>query len=111
MLGVDAHGLDDIDRKVLLVIMEKYNGGPVGPENIAASISESINTIEDICEPYLMQIGLLQRTPRGRMATLAAYDYFGLTPPASRFPDRRKTPKEQDSDAKKKEKDQGSLFS
>ena len=110
MLGVDAHGLDDIDRKVLLVIMEKYNGGPVGPENIAASISESINTIEDICEPYLMQIGLLQRTPRGRMATLAAYDYFGLTPPASRFPTAGKRRKNRIPMQRKRERSREFVF-
>ena len=83
MLGVDELGLDVTDRKVMLAIIEKYNGGPVGPDNIAASISESINTIEDVCEPYLMQIGFLMRTPRGRVATAAAFDYFGVKQPES----------------------------
>lgn len=78
MMGVDELGLDATDRKVMLAIIEKYNGGPVGPENIGASISESINTIEDVCEPYLMQIGFLMRTPRGRVATPAAFEYFGF---------------------------------
>lgn len=80
MLGIDEQGLDQVDRKVMLAMMEKYGGGPVGAENIAASISESINTIEDVCEPYLMKIGFLQRTPRGRIATQRAWDYFGLKP-------------------------------
>jgi len=81
MLGVDEMGLDTVDRKVMLAILEKYSGGPVGAETIAASISESINTIEDICEPYLMQVGFLQRTPRGRVATPSAWKYFGLKAP------------------------------
>ncbi len=81
MLGVDEIGLDAVDRKVMLAILDKYNGGPVGAETIAASISESVNTIEDICEPYLMQTGFLQRTPRGRMATALAWQYFGRTGP------------------------------
>ena len=81
LLGVDDHGLDGTDRKVMEAVMVKYNGGPVGLDNIAASISESIDTIEDVCEPYLMQLGLIQRTPRGRMATAAAWEYFKLTPP------------------------------
>ncbi|MEG1998201.1 MAG: Holliday junction DNA helicase RuvB C-terminal domain-containing protein, partial [Clostridiales bacterium] len=80
LLGVDELGLDATDRKVMEAVMLKYNGGPVGLDNIAASISESIDTIEDICEPYLMQLGFIQRTPRGRMATAAAWDYFKLTP-------------------------------
>ncbi len=82
MLGIDEQGLDIVDRKVMLAMLEKYGGGPVSPENIAASIAESINTIEDVCEPYLMKIGFLQRTPRGRMATQLAWDYFGIKPNA-----------------------------
>jgi len=101
-MGVDEHGLDEIDRKVLLAIITKYNGGPVGPENIAASISESVNTIEDVCEPYLMQIGLLQRTPRGRIATPAAYQYFGIPQPVTAAEKPKKN-----TDTKK---EQGSLF-
>ncbi|MDO4582180.1 MAG: Holliday junction branch migration DNA helicase RuvB [Bacillota bacterium] len=80
MLGIDDQGLDIVDIKVMLAILDKYDGGPVGLETIAVSISESIDTIEDICEPYLIQLGLLQRTPRGRLATPAAYRYFGRQP-------------------------------
>ena len=79
-LGIDELGLDEVDRKVILAMLEKYNGGPVSAENIAASISESINTIEDVCEPYLMKIGFLQRTPRGRVATRLAWEHFGKKP-------------------------------
>ena len=82
MLEVDALGLDITDRKVMLSVLQKYSGGPVGLDTIAASISESADTIEDICEPYLIQLGFILRTPRGRMATPAAYRYFGMTPPA-----------------------------
>ena len=64
----------------MLAMLEKYDGGPVSAENIAASISESLNTIEDVCEPYLMKIGFLQRTPRGRVATRLAWDYFDKKP-------------------------------
>ena len=84
MLGVDERGLDLVDRKVMLAILEKYDGGPVGLDNIAASISESVDTIEDVCEPYLMQIGFLQRTPRGRVATPAAWEYFAVAPRAEK---------------------------
>ncbi|MCL1816990.1 MAG: Holliday junction branch migration DNA helicase RuvB, partial [Clostridiales bacterium] len=80
MLEVDALGLDITDRKVMLSVLQKYSGGPVGLDTIAASISESPDTIEDICEPYLIQLGFLLRTSRGRMATPTAYHYFGLTP-------------------------------
>ncbi len=82
-LGIDEYGLDQVDRKVMLAMMEKYGGGPVGPDTIAATISESINTIEEVCEPYLMKIGFLQRTPRGRVATQLAWDYFGLQHPGT----------------------------
>ena len=76
-LYVDDIGLDLIDREVLKAIIQKFNGGPVGIDTISASISEERATIEDICEPYLMQIGFISRTPRGRIATKAAYDHFG----------------------------------
>lgn len=78
MLDVDSHGLDVMDRKLLLSIIEKFDGGPVGVESLAATVSEERDTIEDIIEPYLMQQGFLMRTPRGRTATLQAYQHFGL---------------------------------
>ncbi|MBL8510406.1 MAG: Holliday junction branch migration DNA helicase RuvB [Betaproteobacteria bacterium] len=81
MLDVDAIGLDVMDRRMLLAIIEKFNGGPVGVENLAAAIGEERDTIEDVLEPYLIQQGYLQRTPRGRMATLLAYQHFGLSVP------------------------------
>jgi holliday junction DNA helicase RuvB len=83
MLDVDAIGLDTMDRRMLLCIVEKFNGGPVGVENLAAAIGEERDTIEDVLEPYLIQQGYLQRTPRGRMATLLAYQHFGIVRPAS----------------------------
>ncbi len=83
MLDVDKIGLDMMDRKMLLAIIEKFGGGPVGVENLAAALSEERDTIEDVLEPYLIQQGYLQRTPRGRMATLLAYQHFGLTVPAN----------------------------
>ena len=78
MLGVDEHGLDDVDRNLMLTIIQKYSGGPVGLNTIAASLSEDEDAIEEIYEPYLMQLGLLDRTPRGRVATPLAYKHFGL---------------------------------
>ena len=78
MLNIDSLGLDDIDRRVLSTIIEKFGGGPVGLDTIAASISEEADTIMDVYEPYLLQLGFLDRTPRGRMATPAAYDHLGL---------------------------------
>jgi Holliday junction DNA helicase RuvB len=81
MLDVDAIGLDLMDRKLLLAVMEKFAGGPVGVENLAAAIGEERDTIEDVIEPFLIQSGLLQRTPRGRMATVSAYRHFGLAAP------------------------------
>jgi Holliday junction DNA helicase RuvB len=80
LLDVDELGLDDVDRRVLLTIVEKFDGGPVGIETIAASISEDPDTIMDVYEPYLMQVGFLQRTPRGRVATAHAYQHLGLPP-------------------------------
>ncbi|WP_028451633.1 Holliday junction branch migration DNA helicase RuvB [Chitinilyticum aquatile] len=81
MLDVDHAGLDVMDRKLLSAVIEKFGGGPVGLDNVAAAIGESPDTIEDVLEPYLIQQGLLQRTPRGRMATLSAYQHFGLPEP------------------------------
>jgi Holliday junction DNA helicase RuvB len=78
MLGVDDHGLDEVDRNLLLTIIQKYSGGPVGLNTIAASLSEEEDAIEEIYEPYLMQLGLLDRTQRGRVATALAYKYFDL---------------------------------
>src|SRR3989441_2872147 len=83
MLDVDALGLDVMDRKLLLAVIEKFAGGPVGLENLAHAIGEDAETIEDVLEPYLIQQGYLQRTPRGRMATLTAYRHFGITAPAA----------------------------
>jgi Holliday junction DNA helicase RuvB len=77
-LEVDAIGLDDLDRKVLHTIIEKFGGGPVGLETIAASISEEADTIMDVYEPYLLQLGFLDRTPRGRVATPLAYQHLGI---------------------------------
>ncbi len=81
MLDVDALGLDVMDRKLLLAVIEKFSGGPVGIENLAAAIGEERDTIEDVLEPYLIQQGYLQRTSRGRVATVAAYRHFGLAEP------------------------------
>ncbi|MCC6211104.1 MAG: Holliday junction branch migration DNA helicase RuvB [Burkholderiales bacterium] len=82
LLDVDALGLDLMDRKLLLAVIEKFAGGPVGLENLAHVVGEEADTIEDVLEPYLIQCGYLQRTPRGRMATLTAYRHFGITAPA-----------------------------
>jgi holliday junction DNA helicase RuvB len=78
MLDVDALGLDDLDRKVLRTIVEKFSGGPVGLDTIAASLSEEGDTIMDVVEPYLLQLGFLDRTPRGRIATRRAYEHLGI---------------------------------
>ncbi|MDD5056703.1 MAG: Holliday junction branch migration DNA helicase RuvB [Sideroxydans sp.] len=83
MLDVDSHGLDLMDRKLLQTVIEKFMGGPVGVDNLAAAIGEERDTIEDVLEPYLIQQGYLQRTPRGRMATANAYLHFGLVQPRS----------------------------
>lgn len=80
MVDVDQAGFDYMDRKLLLAIMEKFMGGPVGLDNLAAAIGEEKDTIEDVLEPYLIQQGFLQRTPRGRIATPRAYQHFGLKP-------------------------------
>ncbi len=78
MLEVDPMGLDSSDRRLLMVIIEKFSGGPVGIETIAAALSEDIGTVEEVLEPYLMQIGFLKRTPRGRLATQKAYQHFAI---------------------------------
>ena len=82
MMEVDGKGLDKMDHKLLLAMIEKYSGGPVGIENLAASISEEKDTIEDVLEPYLIQTGFIQRTPRGRVATPLAYKHFNKLPPS-----------------------------
>jgi len=81
MLNVDASGFDHMDRRLMLAIMEKFDGGPVGIDSVAAAISEERDTIEDVLEPYLIQQGYLLRTPRGRMVTRLAYEHFGLQNP------------------------------
>jgi Holliday junction DNA helicase RuvB len=81
LLEVDAHGFDDIDRRLLRTIIDKFGGGPVGINSLAAAISEEADAIEDIYEPYLIQIGFLDRTSRGRVATARAYEFFGLDAP------------------------------
>ena len=82
LLKVDAQGFDHLDRRLLAAVIEKFDGGPVGVESLAAAIGEERGTIEDVLEPYLIQQGYLMRTPRGRLATAAAYLHLGLTPPA-----------------------------
>jgi len=86
MLEVDEHGFDEVDRRLLRTIIDKFGGGPVGLNTIAAAISEEKDAIEDIYEPFLIQIGFLDRTPRGRVATPRAYGYFGLMAPPSQQP-------------------------
>ncbi|MDD2769383.1 MAG: Holliday junction branch migration DNA helicase RuvB [Methylococcus sp.] len=81
MLDVDPNGFDQLDRRLLLTMMEKFDGGPVGLDNLAAAIGEERGTIEDVLEPYLIQQGFIMRTPRGRIATRNAYLHFGLKPP------------------------------
>jgi len=83
MLNVDIHGFDAMDRSLLLAIMEKFDGGPVGVDSLAAAIGEERGTIEDVIEPFLIQQGFLMRTPRGRVATRTAYQHFGLRVPTS----------------------------
>jgi Holliday junction DNA helicase RuvB len=78
LLDIDEHGFDDIDRKLLRAVIERFGGGPVGVNTIAAVLSEEVDAVEDIYEPYLLQIGFLQRTPRGRVATKLAYDHLGI---------------------------------
>jgi Holliday junction DNA helicase RuvB len=85
-MEVDTYGLDEMDRKLLLTIIEKFNGGPVGLGTISASIHEEKDSIEEIIESYLIQIGFLDRTPRGRLATPLAYEHFGIRTPGSKIP-------------------------
>lgn len=87
MLDVDAIGLDILDRKLLLAVLEKFEGGPVGIDNLAAAINEERDTIEDVLEPYLIQQGFLKRTPRGRMATTITYQHFNIIPPKNNLMD------------------------
>jgi Holliday junction DNA helicase RuvB len=84
LLEVDPHGFDTMDRRLLLAVIEKFEGGPVGIESLAAALGEERGTLEDVVEPYLIQEGFLQRTSRGRLATRAAYLHFGITLPAAR---------------------------
>jgi Holliday junction DNA helicase RuvB len=81
MLEVDEHGFDEVDRRLLRAIVDKFGGGPVGVASLAAALSEERDALEDIHEPFLIQAGFLERTPRGRVATARAYEYFGLTAP------------------------------
>ena len=83
MLDVDPLGFDVMDRKLLEAVIHRFDGGPVGLDNVAAAIGEEAGTIEDVIEPFLIQQGFLQRTPRGRIATLAAWRHLGVVPPAS----------------------------
>ena len=89
MLSVDEHGFDPLDRKLLLAVLEKFSGGPVGIDSIAAAIGEERGTIEDVIEPFLIQQGFLARTPRGRVATRGAWLHFGMSPPAGTEPAQR----------------------
>src|SRR5229473_1431395 len=81
LLGIDENGLDEVDRNLMLALIDKYGGGPVGVGTLAAALSEEEDAIEEMYEPYLMQIGMIDRTPRGRMATPRAYEYFHREPP------------------------------
>ena len=81
MLEVDEHGFDEVDRRLLRTIIDKFGGGPVGVATLSAALSEERDALEDIHEPFLIQAGFLDRTPRGRVATARAYEYFGLTAP------------------------------
>jgi Holliday junction DNA helicase RuvB len=84
LLQVDARGLDSLDREILRAIVEKFSGGPVGLSTLAVAVGEEPDTVEDVYEPYLLQQGLLMRTPRGRVATEGAYRHLGLDPPSNR---------------------------
>ena len=87
LLKVDVNGFDHMDRRILLAIIEKYDGGPVGIESIAATVGEERNTLEDVYEPYLMQQGFIVRTPRGREVTRLAFEHFGLVKEPNKKPD------------------------
>ena len=86
MLSVDRQGFDHLDRRMLLMLIEKFDGGPVGVDSLAAALSEERGTLEDVLEPFLIQQGYIVRTPRGRMVTGAAYRHFGLAAPARSEP-------------------------
>ena len=85
MLGLDSNGLDEGDRRILRIIVDLFDGGPVGLSTLGAALNEEVQTIEDIYEPYLIQKGFLERTPRGRKATRNAWLYLGKTPPAEKL--------------------------
>jgi Holliday junction DNA helicase RuvB len=95
MLNVDQRGFDHLDRRLLLALIEKFDGGPVGVDSLAAAIGEERDTIEDVLEPYLIQQGYIVRTPRGRMATRSAYLHFGLKSPTSRADEQPQLPLDQ----------------
>jgi Holliday junction DNA helicase RuvB len=78
MLGVDRRGLDKMDRHIMLTIIQKFNGGPIGLDTLSAAVSEEKDTLEDVYEPFLIQMGYIKRTPRGRVATKLAYNHFGI---------------------------------
>jgi Holliday junction DNA helicase RuvB len=84
LLEIDTLGLDETDRRILVAIIDKFDGGPVGVETLAAATSEETDTIMDVYEPYLLQLGFLQRTPRGRVAARRAYEHLGIPFPADR---------------------------
>ena len=86
LLEVDAEGLERLDREILRTIVEKFDGGPVGLSTLAVSVGEEQDTIEDVYEPYLLQRGLIKRTPRGRVATARAYEHLGLDAPRAAAP-------------------------
>ena len=86
MLNVDANGFDHMDRRLLMAMIEKFDGGPVGVDSLAAAVGEERDTIEDVYEPFLIQQGFVMRTPRGRVATNNAYKHFGLKPPEKNGP-------------------------
>jgi hypothetical protein len=85
MLEVDAHGFDELDRRLLRTIIEKYDGGPVGLNTLAAALAEEQDALEEVYEPFLIQIGFLDRTPRGRVATKLAYEHLGIEMPRPSF--------------------------
>jgi Holliday junction DNA helicase RuvB len=89
LLAVDEYGFDEVDRKLLLTIIDKFGGGPVGVGTLAAAISEETDAIEDIYEPFLLQIGFLDRTPRGRTATKLAYEHFQRPLPGTAGPQKK----------------------
>jgi Holliday junction DNA helicase RuvB len=91
LLEIDLMGLDTVDMKILRAIIEKFGGGPVGLDTLAASIDEEAGTLEDVAEPYLLQLGFIQRTPRGRMVTRLGYSHLGLPVPVNNFTEQQLT--------------------